>query len=357
MSSLLDALNTLEQQARDEVTAVRAVDALQAVKVKFLGRKGLLTGILKQMGTLSPAERPDIGRRANELKVFLERELHKAEEQLVTLHITQQLASQIDVTLPGRGEQSGHRHPLTIVAEEIIAIFCGLGFSVYEGPEVETDYYNFAALNMPPNHPARDMQDTFYIDGVDRRQLLLRTHTSSVQIRVMEKMAPPIRMIAPGAVYRHDEADVTHSPMFHQVEGLYVDRGVTMGDLKGVLTEFAQRLFGDAVPIRFRPSFFPFTEPSAEVDIGCLFCRSNRHENRKGEGNGSTCRVCKGSGWLEILGAGMVDPEVFRQMKYDPRKVTGFAFGMGIERVAMLKYGINDIRLFYAGDLRFLAQF
>ncbi|MFP3869278.1 MAG: phenylalanine--tRNA ligase subunit alpha, partial [Syntrophobacteria bacterium] len=282
-------------------------------------------------------ERPEIGKALNEARACLEKAFKKAESRITPVAGTAQI---LDPTLPGRLPYLGHLHSITRVTTEITDIFQRLGFSVVEGPDVELDYYNFEALNIPRDHPARDMQDTFYITD----NIVLRTHTSPIQVRVMEKQPPPVRVIAPGKAYRCD-SDITHTPMFHQVEGLMVDRDISFGDLKGVLTVFVQQMFGSDVDIRFRPSFFPFTEPSAEVDIRCVMC------------GGEGCRVCSESGWLEILGSGMVDPEVFRMIGYDPETVTGFAFGMGTERIAMLKYGINDLRLFFENDVRFLAQF
>jgi len=296
---------------------------------------------MKGVGALPPEERPLLGQVVNSVRDTLE---GRIEESLATVRAAAQAeklrTERLDVTLPGRRRPLGTRHPITLVIDEVSEIFAGLGFQVAEGPEVELDYYNFEALNFPKDHPARDMQDTFFVEG----NLLLRTHTSPVQIRTMLKHAPPVRVISPGTVYRCD-SDATHSPMFHQIEGFMVDKGVTFGDLKGILTVFTNQLFGKDIGVRLRPSFFPFTEPSAEVDIACVMCR------------GKGCRVCKNTGWLEILGAGMVDPEVFRHVQYDPEEVTGFAFGMGIERIAMLKYGIGDLRLFFENDLRFLRQF
>lgn len=307
----------------------------------MLGRKGKLTHLLRSVRELPPEERRQTGEQANTVKQELEA---KIEELLVRLHdeATQRALAQeqVDITLPGTPLPPGRLHPITQVMEQVVAIFTRMGFQVAEGPQVELDYYNFEALNIPRDHPARDMHDTFYFSD----EVLLRTHTSPVQIRVMERSQPPIQIIAPGAVYRRD-SDISHTPLFHQVEGLMVDVGISFAHLKGVLTFFVHEMFGEGTQVRFRPSFFPFTEPSAEVDIGCVICQ------------GKGCRVCKGSGWLEILGAGMVDPEVFRVVGYDPEEVTGFAFGMGIERIAMLKYGINDIRLFFTNDLRFLRQF
>ena len=327
--------------ALEELARARSSQEVEQVRVKYLGKKGALTLLLRAVPKLPAKERPIVGQEANEAKGKIESEIErrlaewKAEEHRLKLQL-----QKIDLTLPGRRPSLGTIHPLNRVLDEIIEIFLGLGFAIAEGPEVESDFYNFEALNIPKDHPARDMQDTFYLLG----DVLLRTHTSPVQIRTMMAQEPPVRIICPGKVYRRD-ADITHSPMFHQVEGLAVDKAITMGDLKGTLALFAREMFGVDAEIRFRPSFFPFTEPSAEVDVRCFFCR--------GEG----CRVCKQSGWLEIGGSGMVHPQVLRNVGYDPEEVTGWAFGMGVERIAMLKYGIDDIRLFFEGDLRFLSQF
>jgi len=327
--------------ALEDLARARTSQELEQVRLKYLGKKGILTQLLRSMPSLPSADRPVVGREANAAKAEIEAEVARrlaatrAEERSARL-----AAERIDLTLPGRRPPLGGVHPLTRVLDEIIEVFQGLGFAVAEGPEVESDYFNFEALNIPKDHPARDMQDTFYLSD----EVLLRTHTSPVQIRTMTRQEPPVRIIAPGRVYRRD-ADITHSMMFHQVEGLAVDREISMADLKGTLQCFARELFGPESRIRFRPSFFPFTEPSAEVDVLCFLCH--------GEG----CRVCKASGWLEILGSGMVHPQVLRTVGYDPEEVTGFAFGMGVERIAMLKYGIDDIRLFFENDLRFLAQF
>jgi len=336
-----EKLEALLLDAVTELAQVRTDEGLQALRVKFLGKKGALTAIMKGLGALSSDERPVIGQVVNTVKEQLEAKIESA-----GLHIREATKAEklrlerLDVTLPGRRLPMGTRHPITIIIEEITDIFAGLGFQVAEGPEIEHDFYNFEALNFPKDHPARDMQDTFFVSDT----VLLRTHTSPVQIRTMLKQEPPVRIIAPGTVYRCD-SDATHSPMFHQIEGLMVDKGITFGDLKGILTTFINQLFGQGTGVRLRPSFFPFTEPSAEVDIACVIC--------KGKG----CRVCKNSGWLEILGAGMVDPEVYRHVNYDPEIYSGFAFGMGIERIAMLKYGISDMRLLFENDLRFLKQF
>ncbi len=309
---------------------------LEKIRVEYLGRKGVLTSILRKMGTIDPKERPGIGRLSNQLKLFMQEGLTARLEEFESATAK----TGIDVTLPGRTLRRGRVHILNQVLAEIEDIFADLGFLVASGPEVEDDYHNFEALNIPLYHPARDMQATFYFSD----NILLRTQTSPVQIRVMEKDELPIRVIAPGKVYRSD-SDVSHTPMFHQVEGLWVEEGITFAHLKGVIETFVHALFGLDVPMRFRPSFFPFTEPSAEVDMGCVICR------------GKGCRVCGDTGWLEILGSGMVDPVVFNYVGIDPEKVTGFAFGLGVERVAMLKYGIDDIRLFFDNDIRFLTQF
>ena len=338
-----ERLRELETEARAALAGAGDPEALEQVRVRFLGKKGLLTQVLRSINTLPVQERPRVGQLANELRARLEQELAERAAVIKAQDLERRLREErIDVTLPGATLLVGRRHPLMRVLEEIEDIFIGLGFQLVEGPEVELDYYNFEALNIPPDHPARDMQDSFYVS----EQVLLRTHTSPVQVRTMEQMAPrvPVKIIAPGKVYRRDD-DATHSPMFHQVEGLAVDRGITFGDLKGVLLAFAREMFGPETRVRFRPSYFPFTEPSAEVDISCLVC------------GGRGCRTCGDSGWLEILGSGMVHPRVLEVAGYDPTAVTGFAFGMGVERIAMLKYGINDIRLFFTNDLRFLSQF
>ena len=338
---MIEMLEGVKRQAEAELSSVQDEISLQNLKAKFVGRKGVITEILKGMKDIPDSDRPRMGKLINETKTFVEDLIERRLDELREEKKRRSLYEEkIDVTLPGRGMPVGARHPITQVMEEITAIFERMGFEVAEGPEVETDYYNFEALNIPKNHPARDMQDTFYVSD----EIVLRTHTSPVQIRVMEKRKPPVKVIAPGKVYRCD-SDISHTPMFHQIEGLLVDEGVTFGDLKGVLTEFVRLVFGEGVGVRFRPSFFPFTEPSAEVDIACLIC------------GGKGCRVCKNTGWLEILGCGMVDPEVFKSVGYDPDKYSGFAFGMGIERIAMLKFGINDIRLFFENDIRFLRQF
>jgi phenylalanyl-tRNA synthetase alpha chain len=334
-------VDAILEEARGAAVAARSAAELEQLRVRFLGRQGELTQLLRSLGKLPPDERPLVGAAANEAKRELEALLDaRLAEARDAERARERRQQRLDLTLPGRRPPLGAVHPLTRIHDEIVTIFVGLGFSVAEGPEIETDYYNFEALNFPPDHPARDMQDTFFL-SVDR---LLRTHTSPVQIRTMQAQRPPVRIICPGTVYRRD-ADITHSPMFTQVEGLAVDRHVTMADLKGTLELFAREMFGPRSRIRFRPSFFPFTEPSAEVDVICFLC------------GGEGCRVCKQSGWLEILGSGMVHPRVLRNVGYDPEEVTGWAFGMGIERIAMLKYGIDDIRLFFENDLRFLRQF
>jgi phenylalanyl-tRNA synthetase alpha chain len=336
-----EKLEKILQDALAELHHVQAEDALLDLRVKYLGKKGLLTSLMKGLGALPVEERPAAGQMVNNVKARLEAEVGAMLDSIRREDKEKKLRSErVDVTLPGRRRPLGTKHPITRVTEEIVDIFAGLGFQVAEGPEIEKDYYNFEALNIPKDHPARDMQDTFFVSD----SVVLRTHTSPVQIRTMLKQPPPVRIIAPGTVYRCD-SDATHSPMFHQVEGLMVDKGITFSDLKGILTSFVNQCFGSGVGVRLRPSFFPFTEPSAEVDIACVIC--------KGKG----CRVCKNTGWLEILGSGMVDPEVFRHVSYDPETFTGFAFGMGIERIAMLKYGISDMRLLFENDLRFLRQF
>ncbi len=336
-----EKLETLLEKASKELDESRSEESVQEIRVRYLGKKGELTAIMKGLGEVPASERPEIGQVVNSVKNRIE---EKIKEKLTSIREeikSEKLRSErIDVTLPGRRKRIGSKHPISIVIEEVTEIFAGLGFQVAEGPEIELDYYNFEALNIPKDHPARDMQDSFYIS----ENTLLRTHTSPVQIRTMLKQAPPIRVIAPGTVYRCD-SDATHSPMFHQIEGLLVDKDISFGDLKGMLTIFVNQYFGKGTGVRLRPSFFPFTEPSAEVDIACVIC--------KGKG----CRICKNSGWLEILGSGMVDPEVFRHVNYDSETYTGFAFDMGIERIAMLKYGIKDMRLLFENDIRFLNQF
>ncbi len=330
----------LKQEAGEALEKIKDAASLEAFRIQFLGRKGgVLTGVMRQLKSVAAEDRPRLGQMANDVKQVIEQRLEEIKEQLGA-SATKASAGATDYSLPGRYLPFGKLHPVTQVMEEICAIFEGLGFAVAEGPDVETDYYNFEALNIPPHHPARDMHDTFYVSD----SILLRTHTSPMQARIMEKHDPPLRYIAPGKVYRCD-SDITHTPMFHQVEGFLVDKDVSFADLKGVLTAFTHKMFERELALRFRPSFFPFTEPSAEVDIACVIC------------GGSGCRVCKRTGWLEILGSGLIDPEVLKMVGYDPDVYSGFAFGLGVERIAMLKYGIDDIRLYYENDLRFLSQF
>lgn len=338
---MFNDIHSIKNLAREEVEKADSLKYVQELKIKYLGKKGIITGKIKSLAAIPPEDRRDYGKLLNEVKTYIEDLFDKSEKTFKAAELNKTLQTQrIDVTLPGCYIPAGHIHPTIQVLDEIITIFSSLGFNVEEGPEVELDFYNFEALNMPKDHPARDMQDTFYISD----DVVLRTHTSSVQVRVMEKNTPPLRVIAPGKVYRCD-ADITHIPMFHQLEGFMVDKHITMSDLKGVLQVFIHMVFGADTKLRFRPSFFPFTEPSAEIDISCVICK------------GFGCGVCKNTGWLEILGAGMINPKVFEMAGYDPELYTGFAFGMGIERVAMLKYGIDDIRLFYENDKRFLEQF
>ncbi len=340
IDELIGQLDTIRQQAEQELTAADSAEKLEAFRIRYFGRaSGVLTGLMKNLSALSPEDRAVFGKAANSTKQKLQDLLDQKAGTMGKGTAAPHTDAWQDITLPGRGIARGHIHPITRVLGEVVSIFSTMGFSIAEGPEIELDYYNFEALNMPGDHPARDMQDTFYLPG----GFLLRTQTSPVQIRTMEKTPPPVSIIAPGRVFRRDW-DLTHTPMFHQVEGLLVDRGISMTHLKGVLEAFLRAFFGMDTKIRFRPSYFPFTEPSTEVDIGCIFC--------KGKG----CRVCKTSGWLEILGAGMVHPEVLKRVKYDTEVCTGFAFGIGIERLAMLKYNIGDLRMFFENDLRFLRQ-
>ena len=337
-----EKLNAIRNAALSELEKIGTGEELEQFRIRILGKKGELTAVLRGMGQISPEERPVIGQVANEVRAAIEAGM---EEKLAAIRekaLEHKLAREkLDVTVPGRVQDAGTRHPLSKTELEMCDIFRSMGFDITEGPEVETDYYNFQALNTPEGHPARDTQDTFYI--MDK--ILLRSQTSSVQVRTMEKTKPPIRVVAPGRVYRSDAVDATHSPMFHQMEGLVVDRGITMGDLKGTLEIFARKMFGEDTRIRFRPHHFPFTEPSAEVDISCFVC------------GGEGCRVCKGEGWIEILGAGMVHPNVLRYAGIDPEEYSGFAFGMGIERIAMRRYNIDDMRVLYENDVRFLSQF
>jgi phenylalanyl-tRNA synthetase alpha chain len=337
----VEDLLSLKNSFLEESKSAASVAKLRQLRIKYLGKKGLVTSKLKILSTISPELRPAYGKTINEVKNYIEEEINRLEALLKKEEQKKRILSEtIDITLPGKFTPFGREHPINKVLSEIIGIFVSMGFEVEEGPEVELDYYNFEALNMPKDHSARDMQDTFYISD----DIVLRTHTSPVQIRVMEKRKPPLKIIAPGKVYRCD-ADVSHTPMFHQVEGFMVDTDIAFSDLKGVLESFIHSFFSVETPVRFRPSFFPFTEPSAEVDIGCIFCF------------GKGCRVCKNTGWLEILGAGMINPKVFEMVGYDPEIYSGFAFGMGVERMTMLKYSIDDIRLFFENDMRFLRQF
>ena len=335
-------LEEIKSRAAAALANAKLPQEIDELRVRFLGKKGELTGILKQMGKLSPEERPVIGQLANEVRSWIETDIETRLTEIKASQMAARLESEkLDVTLPGKRPQFGAKHPLSIVLDEIKEIFIGMGFEIADGPEVETDYYNFEALNIPKDHPARDTQDTFYIN----ENILLRTQTSPVQVRVMEQKKPPIRIISPGRVYRSDALDATHSPLFHQIEGLVVDKGITFADLKGTLETFIKRLYGEDSVVRFRPHHFPFTEPSAEVDVQCFNC--------KGEG----CRLCKGEGWIEILGCGMVHPKVLSNCGIDPEVYSGFALGMGLERVVMRRYNIDDIRLFYENDMRFLKQF
>jgi phenylalanyl-tRNA synthetase alpha chain len=339
--SLDENLNSILSKAKDAINAAQQPAELESLRVQYLGKKGELTSQLKQIGSLPPAERPIFGDLVNQIKQELAELLNHKKTSLEHAELAASLAAEkIDVTLPGRGIGTGGIHPVTRTMQRIEDIFIGMGFGVAQGPEVEDDFHNFEALNIPPEHPARAMHDTFYVE----ENTLLRTHTSPVQVRYMLDEKPPINIIAPGRVYRCD-SDITHTPMFHQVEGLMVDEGISFADLKGVLTHFLQQFFEADLKIRLRPSYFPFTEPSAEVDISCVFCAS------KG------CRVCKNTGWIEILGCGMVHPEVFRHVGIDSEKFTGFAFGVGVERLTMLRYGVDDLRLFFENDLTFLRQF
>ncbi len=335
-------LKNIKVEAEREIASAKTPKDIEDVRVKYLGKKGALTAILKQMGGLSSDERPIIGQLANEVRDFIGEKINASMKKIKKARLDEQLSSEkIDVTLPGMRKTLGHKHPLSIVLDEVKEIFVGMGFDIVDGPEIETDYYNFEALNMPKHHPARDTQDTFYID----ENTLLRTQTSCVQIRTMENSEPPIRMISPGRVYRSDAVDATHSPLFHQIEGLVVDRGITFSDLKGTLETFFQALYGQGCVVRFRPHHFPYTEPSAEVDVQCFSC------------GGHGCRLCKNEGWIEILGCGMVHPVVLKNCGIDPEIYSGFAFGVGLERIAMRRYNINDMRLFYENDVRFLNQF
>jgi len=337
-----EQLNNIKAEAEKRLQEVKSLDELENLRLRFLGKKGELTAVLRGMGALSQEERPVIGQLANDVRNFVESRIEEVAKELRDKEREKKLeAETIDVTIPGKRRFIGKKHPLSIVLDEIEEVFISLGYEIAEGPEVELDYYNFEALNIPKGHPARDAQDTFYIND----QILLRSQTSPVQIRVMEKKKPPIKIICPGRVYRSDAVDATHSPIFHQVEGLVVDRGVTMGDLVGTLQLFARRLFGENTKIRLRPHHFQFTEPSAEVDVSCWAC------------GGKGCRICKDEGWIEILGAGMVHPKVLQICDIDPNEYSGFAFGLGVERITMAKFNIDDMRLMYENDMRFLKQF
>lgn len=337
-----EKLEQIKSEALGKISAAVSLDELNEVRITQLGKKGALTGILKSMKDVAPEERPKIGQLVNEARADIEAALEKAKTEMERKVREAKLKKEvIDVTLPAKKNNVGHRHPNTIALEEVERIFVGMGYEVVEGPEVERDYYNFEALNIPADHPAKDEQDTFYVNG----DILLRTQTSSTQVHEMEKGKLPIRMIAPGRVFRSDEVDATHSPSFHQIEGLVIDKNITFADLKGTLAEFAKELFGEETKVKFRPHHFPFTEPSAEVDVTCFKC------------GGSGCRFCKGSGWIEILGCGMVHPHVLEMSGIDPEEYTGFAFGVGLERIALLKYEIDDMRLLYENDIRFLKQF
>jgi len=342
ISQLKESLKQTEREALQEIGETVKLEGLDQVRIKYLGRKGIITSFLKSLKDLPEEGRPALGQLSNQLKSRVEEILLKKAEELKELELSLKKGKpSLDYTLPGRKGWEGKLHPITQISERMIQIFYGMGFEVAKGPDVETDYYNFSSLNFPQDHPARDMQDTFYVS----KDILLRTHTSPVQVRVFEKTKPPVRIIAPGRCYRNEAINSRSYCTFHQVEGFYVDTDVTFADLKGVLTAFVWEMFGRDVDLRFRASFFPFTEPSAEVDISCLIC------------GGKGCSVCKHHGWLEILGAGMIDPEVFKAVGYDPEVYSGYAFGMGVERIAMLKYRIDDVRFFYENDLRFLRQF
>ncbi len=337
-----EKLEQIRNEALKRIEEAGALDVLNDVRVSFLGKKGALTAVLKGMKDVAPEDRPKVGQLVNETREEIERVLDEARKKMEQIIREQQMKAEvIDVTLPAEKRVLGHRHPNTIALEEVERIFIGMGYEVVEGPEVEKDYYNFEVLNIPADHPARDEQDTFYVN----EKIVLRTQTSPVQARVMEQGRLPIRMIAPGRVFRSDEVDATHSPSFHQIEGLVVDKNITLADLKGTLAEFAKEMFGADTKVKFRPHHFPFTEPSAEMDMSCFKCK------------GAGCRFCKGSGWIEILGCGMVHPPVFEMCGIDPKEYTGFAFGIGLERIALLKYEIDDMRLLYENDVRFLKQF
>ncbi|MFH1915455.1 MAG: phenylalanine--tRNA ligase subunit alpha [Pseudomonadota bacterium] len=345
LKSFLEGLDSLAQDCESRKGQACSLKELEELRIEFLGRKGKLAQSMGQLGRLDGETKPAGGKKANEVKQRITALLDSWQDELAHAE-TDRALSMFDPTMPGRRPWAGSLHPVTLVMGEICDVLTGLGFEHAAGPEVENDWNNFEALNIPPEHPARDMQDTLYVS----ERIVLRTHTSPMQIRSMLKRQPPLAVIAPGKVYRRD-SDLTHTPMFHQIEGLLVDRNVSMGDLRGTLTAFVRQLFGAGTEVRFRPSFFPFTEPSAEVDISCVMCGG------QGARDGAVCRVCKGTGWVEILGCGMVDPNVFKSVGYDPEVFTGFAFGLGVERVAMLKYGIGDLRMFFENDVRFLEQF
>ena len=337
-----DKIKQIENEALAAINSAVDINVLEQARIKYLGKKSEFTQLLRSMGTLTPEERPKMGALINTTKVKLEKALREKKISLSSVAQNKKIeAEKIDVTLPGKGIKRGSKHPLSQTMDEVKQVFLRMGYEIAEGPEIEQDYYNFDGLNIPPDHPSRDAFSTLFITD----KVLLRTHTSPVQVRVMEKRKPPLAIVAPGRVYRRDTPDASHSPVFQQLEGFLVDKNVTFGDLKGTLTEFTQQVFGKGRKVRFRPSFFPFTEPSAEVDVQCILC------------DGKGCRLCKGSGWLEILGSGMIDPNVFKAVGYDPEKYSGFAFGMGIERIHMLKTGVDNIRLYYENDLRFLEQF
>ncbi len=335
-------LREIRERVLAELSEARGTSKLEQIRVSVLGKKGELTGLLRGMGQLAPEERPRMGQLVNDVRRAIEEELEKKGAELKEIEKNARLeAEAVDVTLPGPERSAGSMHPMNIALNRMVEIFTGMGYEVVEGPEVEYDHYNFELLNIPKNHPARDAQDTFYIN----ENTVLRTHTSPVQARIMTTRKPPIRVICPGRVYRADEADATHSPVFHQMEGLVIDENITMADLKGTLDEFARQMYGEGISTRFRPSFFPFTEPSAEVDLTCANC------------HGAGCRMCKGTGWIEVLGAGMVNPHVLEMCGIDPKKYSGFAFGFGVERVALLRYNIPNLRYLYENDLRFLTQY
>ena len=346
---LKEELEQLKSKAEEQLNLIKNSEELENFRISILSKKGELTSIMKKMGSLSAEERPIIGKIANEVRNSIESAFSEKSKFLEEEKVNSKLSSEkIDVTMPGKIKAIGKKHPLTQIQDSLCHIFRGMGFDINEGPEIETDYYNFEALNTPADHPARDVQDTFYITD----NLLLRTQTSSVQIRTMNNTKPPIRMVSPGRVYRSDAVDATHSPMFHQIEGLVVDKGITMGDLKGTLESFAKSVFGDSTKVRFRPHHFPFTEPSAEMDVSCFACHGKGVDE-----NGNQCRVCHGETWIEILGCGMVHPNVLKGCDIDPEEYSGFAFGMGIERICMVKYGITDMRLLYENNIRFLDEF